>query len=269
MEMGRTQEGELERSFTDLYHAKIRILIVFILFIGCIQQSEAYCAKVLDGDTFELENGEVVRLIGIDAPESSQPGWENARDYLSFLILDKKVTLVAGSKKKDEHGRLLRYVYVENMCVNEEMIKNGYAEVRYLSEDDPNREYYINLEREAETRKAGLWEYGVFQPRFNLNWEGDISVITWEDADKFYGQYVIVEGTIVDTYNSGEVCFLNFHSNQQLLTAVIFACDYPNFLERPEIFYLGKKVRIIGIVKQYKGRPEIIVKTPDQIMITS
>jgi len=271
MEMGsRTQKDELlERSFTNLHHAKIRVLIVFILFsISCVQQPEAaYCVKVFDGDTFELENGEVVRLIGIDAPESSQPGWDSARDYLSFLVLDKKVTLVAGSKKRDEHGRLLQYVYVESMCVNEEMIRNGYAEVRYLSEDDPHLEYYIQLEREAESRKAGLWEYRVFQPRSDLNWEGDISVITWKDADKYYGQYVIVEGTIVDTYNSGEVCFLNFHSSQQYLTAVIFACDFPNFPERPEIFYLGKGVHIIGIIKQYKGRPEIIVKTPDQIMI--
>jgi len=72
-----------------------------------------------------------------------------------MLLMDKKVTLVAGSKKRDEHGRLLQYVYVESMCVNEEMIRNGYAEVRYLSEDDPHLEYYIQLEREAESRKAG------------------------------------------------------------------------------------------------------------------
>jgi len=36
-------------------------------------------------------------------------------------------------------------------------------------------------------------------------------IISWKDAHKYYGEYVTVEGTIVDTYNSGKACFLNFH----------------------------------------------------------
>ena len=101
-----------------------------------------------------------------------------------------------------------------------------------------------------------------------LNWEEDILIIDWKDADKYYGQYVIVEGTIVDTYNSGKACFLNFDPDwQQYFTAVIFACDFPSFPESPENYYLDKKVQIIGIIKEYEGSPEIIVKTPDQIKI--
>ncbi|MBU7046109.1 MAG: hypothetical protein HXS54_06690 [Theionarchaea archaeon] len=80
-------------------------------------------------------------------------------------------------------------------------------------------------------------------------------------------KYVIVEGIIVKTYNSGTVCFLNFHTNYQNFTVVIFASDFPGFPLSPESFYLGKTVQIIGIVKEYKGSPEIIVKTPDQIRI--
>ncbi|MBU7009679.1 MAG: hypothetical protein HXS46_03250, partial [Theionarchaea archaeon] len=49
--------------------------------------------------------------------------------------------------------------------------------------------------------------------------------------------------------------------------AVIFACDFPGFPKVPEVYYLGKKVQIIGIIKEYNGSPEIIVKTPDQIKI--
>ncbi|MBU7017003.1 MAG: hypothetical protein HXS44_05800 [Theionarchaea archaeon] len=63
--------------------------------------------------------------------------------------------------------------------------------------------------------------------------------------------------------------FLNFDSNYQYFTAVIFASDFLGFPFIPEDFYLGKKVQIIGIIKEYNGSPEIIVKTPDQIRILS
>ena len=76
---------------------------------------------------------------------------------------------------------------------------------------------------EAENKKVGLWSWGVFQLRSNLNWEGDVPVITWEDADKYYNQYVIVEGTVVDAHHSGKACSLYFHSDWKLhITAVFF-----------------------------------------------
>jgi DNA/RNA endonuclease YhcR with UshA esterase domain len=48
---------------------------------------------------------------------------------------------------------------------------------------------------------------------------------------------------------------------------VIFACDIPEFPVTPDVYYHGKTVNIIGIIQEYKGTPEIIVKTPDQIRI--
>lgn len=251
----------------------MKYLLLTLLLLGatgCIRQQteKICCTAILDGDTFELENGETVRLIGIDAPEIFDPGGDIARDFLSYLILDKKIILLPGDEDKDNYGRLLRYVYIGDTSVNEEMIRRGYAEVRYLSQDDPNLDYYIQLEIEAEEKKAGLWSCRIFQPRINLGWESDVPVISWEDADEYYGQYVIVEGIIVDAYNSGEVCFLNFHERwEEHLAAVIFRCDCGSFPVQPETFYLGKKVQIIGFIKEYRGRPEIIVKTSAQIRV--
>ncbi|MBU7046333.1 MAG: thermonuclease family protein [Theionarchaea archaeon] len=222
------------------------------------------CTAVVDGDTFKLETGETVRLIGIDAPELSQPGGEESREYLTHLILNKGISLEKGHEDRDKYNRLLRFVYIDSICINEEMIKQGYAEARYLT--DSIREYYIQLEIGAEITRAGLWSADIFQPRSNLRWGDEIPVIDWKDADKYYNQYVIIEGTIVNTFNSGNVCFLNFDTNQYF-TAVIFASDFLGFPFIPEVFYLGKTVYIIGIIKEYKGSPEIIVKTPHQIRI--
>jgi micrococcal nuclease len=209
-----------------------------------------------------------VRLIGIDAPELSQPGGEMSRQYLAHLILGKRISLDKGYEDRDKYNRLLRFVYIDNVCVNEEMIRQGYAEARYLSPDDPIREHYIQLEIEAEITKAGLWNDNIFQPRSQLNWDYNfLPLINWSDADKYYGLCVIVEGTIINTHNSGIVCFLNFHTNYDYFTAVIFASDFPEFTMPPEFLYSGKTVHIIGIIQEYEGSPEIIVKTPDQIKI--
>ena len=248
------------------------IFLYFLLIgtiVGCTQQATTISGvEIIDGDTFRLTTGDMVRLIGIDAPELSQPGGILSREYLAHLLLGNPITLERGSEDRDNYNRLLRFVYVGNLCINEEMILQGYAEARYLPEN-PIRDYYVQLEMQAEAARAGLWSDNVFQPRFDLDWDTDIPVIDWVNADDYYNQYVIIEGTIINTYNSGRVCFLNFHTDYQYFTAVIFACDLPAFPGPPDTYYLGKNVQIIGIIREYKDSPEIIVKTPDQIKILS
>lgn len=93
-------------------------------------------------------------------------------------------------------------------------------------------------------------------------------VISWQDAGSYIGQYKTVEGTIIATHNSGKACFLNFHPNWKVyFTAVIFANSFYKFPANPETYYLNKKVRVIGKIKLYKGKPEIILNSPSQIAI--
>jgi micrococcal nuclease len=93
-------------------------------------------------------------------------------------------------------------------------------------------------------------------------------VISWQDAAKYYGQYAIVEGTIVAAHNSGKACFLNFHLNyKRYFTVVIFASAFSRFPSNPENYYSGKKVRVSGYIKEYNGKPEIILNSPSQIEI--
>jgi len=93
-------------------------------------------------------------------------------------------------------------------------------------------------------------------------------VIPWQDAAKYYGNYLTVEGTIIATYNSGKACFLNFHPDyNRYFGAVIFASDFSRFPKNPENYYYGKKVRVSGEIKEYRGKPEIILDDPSQIEI--
>lgn len=93
-------------------------------------------------------------------------------------------------------------------------------------------------------------------------------LIDWTEADKHYGEYATVAGTVVGTHNSGKACFLNFHSDyHKYFSAVIFASDYDKFPANPEKAYANKKVKITGKIEKYDGKPEIIVKSPEQVEI--
>ena len=97
---------------------------------------------------------------------------------------------------------------------------------------------------------------------------GTIQVISWQDAAKHYEEYTTVEGTIVATHNSGKACFLNFHPDyKRYFTAVIFASDFSRFPANPENYYYGKRIRVTGYIKEYKGKPEIILNDPNQIEV--
>lgn len=62
--------------------------------------------------------------------------------------------------------------------------------------------------------------------------------------------------------------FLDFHEDYRMyFKAVIFATDWDKFPTPPEELFLGKLVRITGLVREYQGAPEIIVEEPAQIEI--
>jgi micrococcal nuclease len=93
-------------------------------------------------------------------------------------------------------------------------------------------------------------------------------VVPWQEAAKHYEEYVTVEGRVVVTRNTGKVCFLNFdHDWRRTFTAVIFASRFDAFPERPEEHYRDKRVQVTGLVREYKGKPEIVLNSPEQIEI--
>ncbi|MDO8571796.1 MAG: thermonuclease family protein [bacterium] len=72
--------------------------------------SSGIAAQVIDGDTFELQNGVGVRLIGIDAPNRGEARWEEAREALSGFISEKRVYLEYDRYQDDKYGRVLAWV---------------------------------------------------------------------------------------------------------------------------------------------------------------
>jgi len=162
------------------YSLALRIvaLAVFFLFLisslAVSQQTGSQhrtIKRVVDGDTLVLENGERVRLIGVDTPETKHPNkpvqrfGKEATAFTQKMVQGKSVRVefeqgYAPTGHKDKYGRTLAYVFLEDgTFLNAEIVKQGYGHAytrfpfRYLKE-------FRQLEREAREQGKGLWAKG-------------------------------------------------------------------------------------------------------------
>jgi endonuclease YncB( thermonuclease family) len=125
--------------------------------------------RIYDGDTIKAQGHDIeikVRLVGIDAPETSrkkrepgQPYSQQSKKYLAGLILNKTVDIKGYGL--DGYGRILGVLYLDGKNINLELVKEGLAEA-YRGKPphgfDPAP--YRNAEREARAAKRGIWSLG-------------------------------------------------------------------------------------------------------------
>ena len=87
----------MSKIFSPTYKLVVLLLVIF----GCAS-NKPKVVDVYDGDTFELQSGEKVRLLGINTPEIGEPGADIAKDFLEKLVLGKEVRLEKVLKLKNE-----------------------------------------------------------------------------------------------------------------------------------------------------------------------
>lgn len=148
----------------------LKILIVFLL--AAPLPIFAYeVIEVIDGDTITADidgHIESVRFLGIDTPEVQNPYrdeecfGEEASARTKELLEGRDVVLEGddGAGNRDKYNRLLRYVYVDDIFVNELLIREGLA-YAYTDENYKYHDNFIAYEKEAYLEKAGLWAEGA------------------------------------------------------------------------------------------------------------
>lgn len=137
-------------------------------------------SQLADGDTYNVvmvDNYEVrkgvylskgeeitIRLLLVDTPESvgekaGMPYGNESSSYAKGLLKDKTVTLEFDEGDiKDKYDRYLAYVYVDGKRVQDYLLENGYAMIRYVNE--PNTRYLAELEeieKRAREQALGIW----------------------------------------------------------------------------------------------------------------
>jgi hypothetical protein len=98
----------------------------------------------------------------------------------------------------------------------------------------------------------------------------DAATISPEDAANHIGQKATVCGLVAstkfDAHLRSRPTFLDFGKPypNQVFTAVIFGADRAKF-GTPETTLQGKKVCVAGTIRQYRGKPEIVLTSPSQL----
>ena len=91
--------GRLD-NFDEYYKAKI------------IFPDSGIVERIEDGDTFDLKSGARVRILGVDSPARGKENYEEAGEYLSKMIKEKRVWLEYDRYQNDKYGRILAWVWV-------------------------------------------------------------------------------------------------------------------------------------------------------------
>lgn len=123
-----------------------------------------FVQRVIDGDTIEIEGGERVRYIGVNTPESVDPRrkmqcfGKEAAAYNVKLVEGKRVRLEADVEDRDRYGRLLRYVWLGDTMINEQLVADGYAQIMTIPPNVKYVERFRVAQTEAREVKRGLWE---------------------------------------------------------------------------------------------------------------
>ncbi len=132
-------------------------------------RTEATCVRVIDGDTIEVlvdSRTYKVRYIGIDTPEMDDTRPDilalaaEATEVNRDLVEGQVVDLEKDVSETDRHGRLLRYVYVEDTFVNAELVALGYAQAGTYPPDVKYDDLFLQLQAEAQEAGLGLWANG-------------------------------------------------------------------------------------------------------------
>ena len=110
----------------------------------CRADSSTIVTKVIDGDTLIVQGGYHVRLLGIDADEKNYPCYQEAKNRLEELVLNKKVTLEKDRTDVDQYGRCLRTVFLGESNIDLKLVGEGLAVARsYL----PDNKYSLDISR--------------------------------------------------------------------------------------------------------------------------
>jgi micrococcal nuclease len=123
-------------------------------------QELALVTGIVDGDTIEVDiDGQTfpVQYLGVDAPEQDEPLFRQARTFNSNLVMGKTVRLVRDVSNVDLYDRLLRYVMVEGIFANYELILKGYARASIFKPDTACATSFMDAQNQARTNLVGLW----------------------------------------------------------------------------------------------------------------
>jgi len=140
------------------YTAIIAIILTYFLPGFCFAESYMV-TKVYSGNRIKLQDGAKVKYIGLDVPGDGRFFYDECKKANKNLVDKKEINIEFDINKKKDDKDLLGYVYVGDVFVNAQLLKNGFA-FAYIK--PPNQKYadlFIALQKEARKQRRGIWAF--------------------------------------------------------------------------------------------------------------
>lgn len=141
------------RFFQYLVYFILSVSVVVNFYFYQILSKQNIVSEVADGDTFQLEGGKRVRLLGVDAPEFDRCGGSEAKEMLKNLILGKTVKL--SEETGDAYGRSQALVYLNGELINRTVLASGWARTDYRK--NSQRSQLTAAFHQAQQAKLGIF----------------------------------------------------------------------------------------------------------------
>jgi micrococcal nuclease len=216
-----------------------------------------YVAKIYDGDTITLKNGERVRLLGINTPEiesrfrQDEAGGQKAKKWLQEKLSAGEVYLEFDIQKRDKYKRLLAHLFLANgEHLNKEIVKAGLATLSIIP---PNVTYVKELKKAefyAQQQGLGIWSMEAYR---------SISVNHLPKKVSGWQRFLATPKEITDTRKYVRL-ILNDHVDVRI--AKEYLALFPDLK-----MYLGKRLEIRGWASKTKDHYSILVRHPSAIIL--
>ncbi len=132
------------------------------------QSAPRHVLRVVDGDTLLMEGNFRVRLLGVDTPETKhptlgvQPLGPEAAEFARRFVDGQPVTLRFDRERRDRYHRWLAYVYRDDRCLNEELIRAGYSRaMTRFPYSTLMKKRFRAAEAEARAAGVGIWQHAA------------------------------------------------------------------------------------------------------------
>lgn len=253
-----------------------RILFLFFILFGSVAfvslpvgaQAGSVSQKIINGKSFVMEDGTIVRLACLQAPNiqeqdgkmrPGEPMGEQAKATLTKLVKGQPLRLLPEPPLLDRHGRRVAFVKLANgVSVQEAMLKAGMALVYPFADQREKLSSLQKAERQARDTKRGIWAHPYWRPI-------EANRVTVENE-----RYRLVQGRVKQVAQAGGNWYLNFGEDYKTdFTAFIPAKDYKRYFAKQDLKPLqGKSVLLRGWVYARDG-VMMDVTLPEQIEVIS
>lgn len=217
--------------------------------------------KVIDGDTLLLENGDRVRLIGINTPEvksrytALQPGGKEASDWLRKTLNKASIWLEYDAEQFDRYERRLAHVFLDSgQYLNALLVEQGLAMLTLIPPNLHYAERLIRAQQKAEANRKGIWQMSAYQPRHVDSFNADERYTGWQ------------RWQVTASHLSESRKYINLVVSDSFMISIAKA---QRGLFPPMQHYLNTPLEVRGWLRKQGGQHRLYVQHPSALIVLS